>query len=285
MPAHAAVAETLKDFVFPPMPDSLLRIREETAKAEPDMRRVVDIISGDVSLAAEVLKTVNSPAFRRSKPLNSIPNAVMMLGMGRVLNLTVAASLHASFGPHEGWLGRFWEVAGDVATAMAVLARSLTGIPEDTAYTLGLFHDCGIPLLMQRYPGYDETLKAASRDPGRTVVDIEHAQYGLHHAWVGAHVSHGWNLATTISQAIGVHHSYDRLIDAQNGVDQEVVELVGLLKMAEQVSNTYHGMAYRNVADDYEWANIGDHVLDYFELTRERWADLSDHIIDLLSSK
>lgn len=285
MPAHAASSDPLQDFVLPPMPESLLRIREETARKDPDMRRVVDIIAADVSLAAEVLKTVNSPAFRRDRPLNSIPNAVMMLGMQRVLNLTVAASLHASFGAQEGWLARFWEMAGDVATAMAILARELSGIPEDTAYTLGLFHDCGIPLLMLRYDNYDEALKAASRDPGRTVIEIEHERYGLHHAWIGAHVSQAWHLAPTISQAIGVHHSYDRVVKAQNKVDHEVITLVALLKMAEQVSNAYHGMAFRNVADDYEWSRIGAHVLEYFDLSHERYTDLSDYIIDLLSSR
>lgn len=285
MSANPAVAHPLEGFTLPPMPESLQRIRREMAQEFPDMQRVVDIISNDVSLAAEVLKTVNSPVFRRSRPLNSIPNAVMMLGMGKVLNITVSVSLRSSFGAHAGWAEQFWEVAGDVAMAMGVLAREVSGIPEDTAYTLGLLHDCGIPLLMLRFPGYDETLKAASRDPEHTVTDLEHRRFGIHHAWVGAHLGQVWNLDPSIARAIGVHHHYGQIRRPQSGVNEEVVTLVGLLKMAEQISNDYRGMAYRNVADDHEWARIGGAVLDYFDLSAQQYDDLSDAIIDLLSER
>ena len=285
MSAGPVVVDQLKGFALPPMPESLQRLRAETAQEFPDMQRIVNIISGDASLAAEVLKTVNSPAFRRSRPLNSIPNAVMMLGMTQVLNITVTVGLRSSFGGQGRWVEQFWEVAGDVALAMGVLAREVSGIPEDTAYTLGLLHDCGIPLLMLPLPAYDEVLKAAGRDPDHTVIEIEHSRFGMHHAWVGAHLGQAWNLDPSIARAIGVHHNYRHIRRPQSGVEQEVVTLVGMLKMAEQVSNAYRGMAYRNVADDHEWARVGDAVLDYFDLSSQQYDDLTDTIIDLLSDR
>lgn len=285
MSAVPALDDPLKGFVLPPMPASLCRVREEKAKPSPDLQRIIDIVSNDVGLAAEVLKTVNSPAFRRSRPLSSIPNAVMMLGVDRVLNIAVAASLRASFGAAGAWMEQFWEVAGDVATSMAILAREVSGILPDTAYTLGLFHDSGIPLLRLRFADYEETLKAAAREGEGTVVEIERARFGLHHALIGAHVSHTWNLDPAITRAIRHHHDYPAISRPDGGVDGEVVTLVGLLKMAEQITNAYRGMAFRNVADDHEWARIGESVLGSFDLTETQYRDLTDAIIDLLSER
>ena len=282
----APIQETpLKGLVFPPMPASLARIREELGKESPDLPRVVDIVSSDPSLAAEVLKTINSPAFRRRSPLSSIPSAVMMLGFTKVMNITTAASLRTGFGMEGPWMERFWEMAGDVAMSMAVLAREVSGIPPDTAYTLGLFHDVGIPLLAGRFPDYEATLKSASRDSNRTVTELEHERHGIHHAIVGGYLSHAWHLDPAIIQAIRHHHDYDLLAAPGSDAGEEVVTLVGLLKMAEQVCNAYRGMAFRNVADDYEWERIGGRVLRQFDLTEVQYQDMTDSIIDLLSER
>ena len=285
MSAQAVVADSLKGIVLPPLPAALTRIREELAKESPDLSRVVAVVSSDPALAAEVLKTVNSPAFRRNQPLSSIPSAVMMLGFGKVMGITTAASLRTGFGMDGPWMERFWEMAGDVALAMAVLAREISGIPADTAYTLGLFHDAGIPLLAGRFPDYQATLTSASRDSSRTVTEIEHERHGIHHAVVGGYLSHAWHLDPAIVQAIRHHHDYDLLVVPGGDASEEVVTLVGLLKMAEQVCNAYRGMAFRNVADDYEWERIGGRVLRQFELTEVQYQDLTDNIIDLLSER
>jgi len=43
----------------------------------------------------------------------------------------------------------------------------------DEAYTLGLFHDCGIPILMEKYDDYAQTIQSAYNAEGIRITQIE----------------------------------------------------------------------------------------------------------------
>jgi len=280
--SSAAVA----DITLPPMPESLHQIRAEQARAEPDVERITAIIAADVGLAAEVLKTINSPMFRRRQPLSSVPNAVMLLGLSNVLNIVAGAALRRTLecGSNKLSLTRFWDTAGDVAYAAAALAGRLSGVPADTAHTMGLFHDCGIPILMCRHPDYLDTLKSASRPDAPLITSLECQRHGVDHALIGARVSRSWLLPEAIGSAIEHHHELPRLV-ASNEVDEMVISLVALLKMAEHVSNEFRGAAFRSGADDREWDEVGVMALSHFDLDPTDFADIKDDILGELGRR
>lgn len=278
---------SLSDLTLPPMPESLQQIRAEQAKAEPDAGRIVTIIAGDVGLAAEVLKTINSPMFRRRQPLSSVPNAVLLLGLNNVLNLVAGAALRRTMecGSNKLSLNRFWDTAGDVAFAAAALASRLSGVPADTAYTMGLFHDCGIPLLMCRHADYLDTLKAASRPGAKPITTLERERHGLDHTVVGAHVSRSWLLPEAISTAIEHHHELPRLVASDEAADELVISLIALLKMAEHISSEFRGAAFRSGADDQEWDEVGLTALSHFDLDPTEFSDIKDDILGELGRR
>src|SRR5690606_39702592 len=117
MPASdVAAVDPLRGLVIPPMPESVRVIREEQAKAEPDAARVQRSIESDVGLAAEVLRTANSAVFGLRRTVSSIPHAILLLGIGTVMNLVTSAALRATLaGLGQLRLERFWDEAGDVA--------------------------------------------------------------------------------------------------------------------------------------------------------------------------
>lgn len=287
MLSPAAPCTTLGDLTLPPMPESLQQIRAEQARAEPDAGRITAIIAGDVGLAAEVLKTINSPMFRRRQPLGSVPNAVMLLGLNNVLNIVAGAALRRTMdcGSNKLSLTRFWDTAGDVAYATAALAGRLSGVPADTAYTMGLFHDCGIPILMCRHADYLDTLKAASRPGAGLITALERERHGLDHAAVGAHVSRNWMLPEAISTAIEHHHDLPRLVASDDAEDELVISLVALLKMAEHISSEFRGAAFRSGADDQEWEAVGVLALSHFDLDPTDFADIKEDILGELGRR
>lgn len=59
-------------------------------------------------------------------------------------------------------LPRYWDSAVAIATAAMEVARRVTRVPPDEAYTLGLFCDAGIPLLAGGFSEYMETLHEAN---------------------------------------------------------------------------------------------------------------------------
>lgn len=53
---------------------------------------------------------------------------------------------------------RFWDSSAKFAIATSFIAKQVPGLNREEAYTYGLFQNCGIPILMQRFPEYKSTL-------------------------------------------------------------------------------------------------------------------------------
>ncbi|MFY0641488.1 MAG: HDOD domain-containing protein [Bermanella sp.] len=49
-------------------------------------------------------------------------------------------------------LDRFWDAATKVASLCSYLAVRLTTISQDKAYSIGMLHDIGIPIMLSNYP-------------------------------------------------------------------------------------------------------------------------------------
>jgi len=86
----------LKDIKLPVCPQILINIAKEAKKDDPNMYLISQWISEDIGIASAVLTVVNSPAFSRGSPVESIQNAVMLLGFNRVFPIVKSVALQAS---------------------------------------------------------------------------------------------------------------------------------------------------------------------------------------------
>ncbi|MGE0081724.1 MAG: HDOD domain-containing protein [Thiohalomonadaceae bacterium] len=281
--SDVAAADPLRGLVIPPMPESVRVIREEQAKAEPDAARVQRAIEADVGLAAEVLRAANSAAFGLRRSVGSIPHAMLLLGIRPVTNLVATAALRASMaGLGQLRLERFWDEAGDVALVCAQVAREFTGVSADTAYTLGLFHDCGIPLLLARHADYGRLVRE-DVNAGCKITEAETRHFGLNHAAVGHHLARRWLLPEEIGLAILHHHAYpeDALTET---LPNEVRTLLALLKVGEHVSSRFRQVAFRRIERD-EWGAVAGPVLQHLAIDELEFEDLCDSLIDMLGRR
>ncbi|WP_122490690.1 HDOD domain-containing protein, partial [Pseudomonas viridiflava] len=85
----------------------------------------------------------------------SIQKAVNLLGSRTVINLINAQSIKGEMSDETILtLNCFWDTAHDVAVTSLTLAKRIGSQAVDESYALGLFHDCGIPLMIKRFPDY-----------------------------------------------------------------------------------------------------------------------------------
>lgn len=259
------------DLTIPPRPQAMMALMEEMPRAEPDLRRVTQAIQADPGLAGAMLKVVNSPAFGLARKASSIAQAVGLLGLRNIHAIAAGLALrHAMRDPGNVSMERFWDTAEKVALICAELARRLRGIPVDEAYTLGLFHDCGIPLLMRRFPHYRDTLARGNRGEGESFAKIEETEVDTHHGAVGYFVARSWHLPDPLCQAILWHHDPE-VFAADADVPDAVRAFVGLVHFAEHI----HHMRMRS-AEDVEWQRFGKRVLAYFALDEDEYLVLVD---------
>jgi HD-like signal output (HDOD) protein len=276
------LADSLKGLQLPPTPYALRVIREEQSKASPDALRISHAISAEAGLAAEVLGVINSPAFGLRRAVGTIFNAISLLGLSNVTNLVSAAALRASLsGIAKNSLERYWDTSVDVALVCANVAKEYTGIPADAAYTLGLFHDCGVPLLLATHKDYGPVIKGAVNN-GWKITDAETHYFGVNHASLGFYVAAHWNLPQEITQAILHHHNYPEILHTR-GLSEDVRTLISVLKIGEYISAQFRAATFKREAN--EWDAFGERVLDHLAIGDLEFLDLSDSLLEMLKRR
>lgn len=86
----------LKGEDLPTYPGNYLHALQEINRPEPDVDKIAEAISRDVSLSYKLLQLINSAAFMVRNEVNSIKNALMLLGIDEVekwLNLMVVKEI------------------------------------------------------------------------------------------------------------------------------------------------------------------------------------------------
>lgn len=269
--SHEAVDKILSSIHFPPRPSVLTLLMEERRKPDPDLMSIAHIIGKDVVLSAAVLKTVNSPFFGLRRKLDSIEQAVMAMGSNNVINIVAGLALRNLNQGKEPQLERFWDSAERTASIAAMLAKRIPGIPQDMAYTAGLFHDCGIPLLMQRFPDYKETLKHTSCELGKSFTQVEDERHQTNHAVVGYMLAKSWHLSEIIALTILHHHNLAILSSSEN-LPAEVGGLVATIQVAEYLGDS------TQMREESMWQLNQETLLEYLGLSKDELADIAEEI-------
>nr|WP_199796449.1 HDOD domain-containing protein [Pseudomonas mendocina] len=267
---------------MPPQPQIMVDLQFEQVMPNPDLKAISRLISQDPGLSGALLKIVNSPYFGLVNKVSSIQRAVNLLGSNSVINMVNALSIRGEMSDETiVTLNRFWDTAQDVAMTCMTLAKRIGCESMDEAYTLGLFHNCGIPLMLKRFPSYmdvlEESYASASRE--RRVVDTENRLLNTNHAVVGYFTAKSWNLPMHLCEAIANHHNALAIFSDDNGRDAQLKNLLAILKMAEHICRSYQVLG--NQSEDHEWESIEALVLDYVGLSEYDFENLRESIRDL----
>jgi len=276
------IRRVLQGISVPPQPQIMVDLQMEQVMPEPDLRNIARLISQDPGLSGALLKTVNSSFFGLANRIASIRQAVNLLGCNSVINLINAQSIKGELSDDAiVTLNRFWDTAQDVAMASLTLAKRIGYPAPDEAYTLGLFHNCGIPLMVKRFPGYMSVLEEAygSASAETRVTDIENRALNTNHAVVGYFTAKSWNLPLHLCEAIANHHNALSLFSDDSGRDASLKTLLAILKMAEHICASHRVIG--DQAEDHEWQAIAQLVLEYVGLSEYDFVSLKESIREM----
>ena len=278
------IESILKGITIPSPPQIIADLQMEMAMPEPDLNEMASMISKDPGLAGGVLKTLNSP-FYGNRDIASISQAVMMLGMTTIANIVNTLYLRDSLSQNDDLsdevhkvMAHFWDSATDVARACRIVAKRLRVNDPDMAYMLGLFHNAGIPLLMQRFPDYSQTIVQSYELEDKRVVDVENQIHGTNHAVVSFYAARSWKLPKILCKVIAEHHSALEIFSEKDKTDPDEKSYLAILKLGEHLA----GLS-RTIGDnesDEEWKQIKENVLGYVGLSQLDYEDLVGYVAD-----
>ena len=272
------IERVLGGISIPPQPQILQALQAERKRGFPNLTSVADLISTDVGLSAAVLKAINSPFYGLSQKVNSIQQAVMLLGADKVLIMVTAATLRQIMrGKASINLDRFWNRATDVANICMRLARLCHMDNVDDVYALGLFHDSGVAMLAQKYDNYKEAQTQANTTQNRSLAEVEDEFFNTNHATIGYYMSKSWFLPDEIIEVIRDHHDLKRLFSKEDGSHRRN-DLMAILRMA---SNVFH--SYDRMSAEPEWGQIRDQVFDQLGITESEFDDFELDVHEALT--
>ena len=265
---------------IPPAPFILQQLHQELQKDEPVLLEIANIISQDVGMSALILRTVNSPYFGLRAKVHSIQHATNLLGMKYTINIIAGLLLRRTFEESEGANPpNFWDSPANIAMVAANIARVLSCCEPDEMYMLGLFHNAGHALLIQRFSDYKAFLENNINKEDMVITVIEDKQYNTDHAVLGYYLAQSWGLDRLLSEVIRDHHNTtERLTERGGEVSAEGIRLA-VLKMAEHVDKLFWGMD-----PDREWLQIEDVVIDYLGISKPDFDDIKADMLDKLIS-
>jgi HD-like signal output (HDOD) protein len=161
-----------------------------------------------------------------------------------------------------------------MASLIAEDRVSVCNVFPDQAYLAGIFHECGVPVLMMRFPQYCEALRLDNATCWPELSE-EDGKFDVDHCSVGYLVARHWGLPDFVCDAVRFHHDLpeERTVGAS-------VTLVAIIQLG---SHFYHRLQH---VEDKMWETIGPRVLselgfgldeesDFYEMISNRFLDRS----------
>ena len=201
---------------FPALAESRNRLLQLASEERPSMGEVVAAVESDAALVTAVLRVANRVDGKLRGKVESVVQAIDVLGPGTVQALAARARTFDFFERSTVWdmVPERFRLHG-VATQRAAdrLASEIGYEHRDRLMVTALLHDIGKLVLLHAYPGYPAQVHQGARTP-EDRVHRERRELGVDHALVGGVLARRWGLPKALASAIERHHADDADGDA-----------------------------------------------------------------------
>jgi len=266
-----------KGITIPPQPRVLQELQASLARGVADVRVLARIIAQDPGVGAMLFRVVQSAAFRRYQPFTSLEHILQAVGIQQTGNLVRAIALSAALPAKHNRRAfeTYWarsQAISDLAMLIAEDRIMVCNIFPDQACLAGIFHDCGVPVLMQRFATYGKDMRLD--EPGNWVdLAEEDARFNADHCVIGYLVAKHWRLPDFICDSIRFHHDFRR-------IDVHAARtMVAILQFAIQLYSL--DQRFNNA----EWLKVSEEVLEELGLREEFLSEFIDVILDRYHSR
>jgi HD-like signal output (HDOD) protein len=262
---------------IPPQPRILDELRKHLSKKEFDLRVLSRIINQDPGVTAMLFKVVTNASYRQHQPFESVEQILHAIGVRQTFQLVQAIALAAMGDVTKNRLAyeNFWARSQGVAQIAMLIADeriAVCNIFPDQAYLAGIFHDCGVLLLMQRFSTYGTAMRLGETGKWLDLAE-EDARFNADHCVVGYLVARHWHLPEFICDAIRYHHAISEI-----GMHASRT-MVAILQLAFEI----YYRAQR--VDNPEWAQVKAEVLPELGLNEDALPEFIDIIIERYHSE
>jgi len=201
------IVARLKDIpTLPTVVQKIIQIVDSPTTSASDLNKAILM---DQALSVKVLKLVNSAFYGFPKKIETLTQAIVILGFNTVRSLALSISMVDMFsksGRRSLNYKEFWKHAIATSIMSRMIAKKAFPSIAEEAFVSGLLHDIGI-LVLDQFLGNDYTeAYNAIEEEGMQLYRAEKKHLGISHPEAGSMLAEKWNLPDPLIYSIKYHH-------------------------------------------------------------------------------
>ena len=233
----------------PPVAAQIMALAEDP---DSSLSQIADLILNDPALTANLLKTCNSAYFGFKRKVESVRDAIALVGLDHIVQLVLLGSASKNFKKADKCYGlgegELWRHAVSSAYVAEILARKI-GLLQNKhrIYTAALLKDIG-KLILGRFVAFEyEEINILVNSKGYSFNDAEKQIIGMNHEELGALVGQKWCFSEKLIFIIRHHHL--SAVSARDDLETSLVYLADIICMMMGVCTGADGLSYRFYSD------------------------------------
>lgn len=187
------------------LPDVALRVNQLIDEPSTRPADLAEVILYDAGLSARLLRLVNSAYYARPRPVETVTQAISMIGFRPLRDLilaTFAVELFRGLPPERVNMERFWFHGVATGIAARELAKRCGLRDGERLFLAGLLHSIGkLVFFSQCGDDYAEVLRLVDEE-GVDVIVAEERVFGFNFAALGSELLHSWRFPESIWKAV-----------------------------------------------------------------------------------
>lgn len=217
---------------------------------------VANVIREDTALTARLLKLVNSAFFAFPKKIDTVSQAVSVVGTSQVRDLSLATSVTEMFAGVPADLldvQKFWKHSLACGVAARVIAGMRSEANVERFFVAGVLHDVGRLVLLLRVPDVVREVMEQAQAREQLLYEVEREALGFDHARVGGMLLKHWSMPEALVEAVALHHDPTRA--ERYPVEAATMHVADILANALQMGSS--GERFVPGISAGAWAKLG----------------------------
>jgi HD-like signal output (HDOD) protein len=198
-----------------PVPQVIHQLMELVDDPDVPLSEITDLILYEPVVTANLLKLANSVAFGFKKKVNSVRDAVVLLGLKRVVEIVLLNSVTESFkSAYDGYglaEGQLWKQSVACALMASAIADAVDPSIKHLVFTAALIKDIGVLVMDRHMRAVVGRIRQVMQADHVWLVAAERQVLGIDHALLGGQIAANWRFSDELTSTIQNHHLVDDL--------------------------------------------------------------------------
>ena len=193
------IEELLSHPDLPSLPDAVIRLNELISSDAP-IDKIANVIQNEPALTLRTLELANSAWYKREKTIQSVNEAISIIGLTAIYQLIFATSVTRVFhGINSDLINmqQFWQQSVRSATLAQTLSSRLD-VPQQHLFTTGLIMYIGKLILVTTAPFITYQIYKRCQEESLTLSEVETERLDFNHADICAALIEKWKMPASM---------------------------------------------------------------------------------------